>query len=459
MSCAEVTWETFTRLIAPIMSTDALSSKPTLIGRFMAVVHRYVEIPPVWFDAVLYGLSALFALVVALVSKIPLYRGWGELAIAPYAIAALLAIAIALRARTHDVKAWRVGLAILVIIGAVIVPLAVEVHLRFSVAPQSLHVQPEVVVIERAANFVANGHTPYQAHVVNGHLIGKAPGLPAYEAFFPYLPAMVLYGLPAATSLPRQLTDARIFFLLTTLVVVGLSLRFAPGSFNQRLRALQVAIAFPWAALAVSTGGDDIPIVALLLAAMVLAQRRRPGWSGLVFGLVCAMKFTAWPVALFALFAARDHTGKRRPLLMASGIAVIVLPLVAVSLMANAAAFGANVIEFPLGLSGVASPAGSALPGHLLVSAFPAIRKEFVALSVLVGVAVLVWYLIKRPPRDASDVCKVAGWSLVVAICLAPSTRIGYLIYPLNLFVWSWMLTPPNEEGALGPSGYASAEA
>jgi Glycosyltransferase family 87 len=451
--------ETFTRLTAPIMWTTALPSKPTLIGRLLAVIHRYVEIPPVWFDAVLYGLSSLFALVVALASKIPLYRGWGVFAIAPYAIAAMVGIGIARRARTHDVVRWRAGLAVLVIVGAVIVPLAVEVHWRFGVAPESLHVQPEVVVIERAASFVANGHTPYQAHVISGNLIGRAPGLPAYEAFFPYLPAMVLYGLPAATSLPHQLTDARLFFLLVTLVVVGLSLRFAPGTFNQKLRALQVATAFPWAALAVSTGGDDIPIVALLLAAMVLAQRRRPGWSGLAFGLVCAMKFTAWPVALLALFAARDTAGRRRPLRMALGIAVIVVPLVAVSLVANAAAFGANVLEFPLGLAGIASPAGSALPGHLIVSAFPALRKEFVALCVIIGLATLVWFLIKRPPRDASDACKVAGWSLVVAICLAPSTRIGYLIYPLNLFVWSWMLTTNAADEARGSVGYASAEA
>ena len=37
---------------------------------------------------------------------------------------------------------------------------------------------------------------------------------------------------------------------------------------------------------------------------MVLAQRRRPFASGIVFGIASAMKFTAWPLAALALFAA-----------------------------------------------------------------------------------------------------------------------------------------------------------
>ena len=42
--------------------------------------------------------------------------------------------------------------------------------------------------------------------------------------------------------------------------------------------------------------------------------------------------------------------------------------------------------------------------------------------------------------------CEVAGWALLIAILLAPATRIGYLIYPMNLFVWSWMLRPSPDE-------------
>ena len=445
------------------MSTPSLHTVRSPFESFFSKVRSILHVNENWFDAVLYALAALFALVVAFGSKIPLYREWGQITIAPYLVAALAAGLLAMLAQGRPLMRWRMLLAALVVIGAVIVPMACEVNWRFTITPQSLHVQPEVVVIERAANLVAHGHDPYQAHVVNGQLEGAAPGLPAYEAFFPYRPAMVVFGLPAATSLPHQFTDARIVFFLVALLVVLVALWKSPGSANRRLRTFQVALVLPWAALAIATGGDDLPIVALLLAGMIVAQRRRPGWSGIVFGVACAMKFTAWPVAALALFAARDQKAIRRPWRMSAGIAVIVVPLVLAALLINAQTFGANVIEFPLGLSGIASPAGSALPGHLLVTAFPAIRKEFVATCVVVGAASLLWYLWKRPPRDVREVCRVAGWSLVIAILLAPATRIGYLIYPLNLFVWSWMLTPPDDtatnDGLLSPNDYASAEA
>ena len=414
---------------------------PSLVTRFRVFTHRFVVLTPEWYDVVLYGLAAVFALGASLFSHIPLYRQWGDLALGPYVAAALVAVGLARRARTREVMKGRVILAALVVLGATVVPMVCEISWRFSVTPQSLHVQPEVVVIERAADALAHGHDPYQAQVVNGHLEGAAQGLPAYESFFPYLPAMTIFGLPSATKVPRVLSDARLYFFLATLVCLALALRYGPGAPERKLKVMQVAIALPWAALTIATGGDDIPIVALLLVAMVLAQRRRPGWSGLVFGLACAMKFTAWPVALLALFAARNKENERKPLVMLMAIGAVGVPLVMGALWWNVGTFIANVIEFPLGLAGIASPAGSGLPGHLFVTAFPALRKVFVVVSALAGVTVLVTYLRNRPPQDASAVCRVAGWSLTGAILLAPSTRIGYLIYPLNLFVWSWLLT------------------
>ena len=34
----------------------------------------------------------------------------------------------------------------------------------------------------------------------------------------------------------------------------------------------------------------------------------------------------------------------------------------------------------------------------------------------------------------------LTGWVMLIAILLAPATRVGYLLYPINLFVWAWML-------------------
>jgi len=423
-----------------------------MVGSWWRVVTRGRSCSPTAFDAVLFGLSALFAAVVTFGSKIPLYRQWGQLALLPYLVAAVAATVLALVARKRKVLGARIALSALVFLGAVVVPMAGEVAWRFEVSPQALHVQPEVTVVERAAVNLAHGTNPYRARMVHGVLHGQVQGLPPYEAFFPYLPAMTIFGLPAATSLPKEVTDARIYFVLATLLCVLASLLALGGEKERRLRAAQVAIVLPWAALAMATGGDDLPIVGLLLVAVVLAQKRRPGWAGIVLGIASAMKFTAWPLALLLLFAARDRRGRRAPLTMLAGTLVIAVPLVAIFTSWNPATFFSNVVAFPLGLSGVESPAGSALPGHLFVSHFPALHHLFTVVAVAAGAVGLSWYLWRRPPHDTAKVCQVAGTTLLVAILLAPATRIGYLLYPLNLFVWSWMLAPATQRAEAVPA-------
>lgn len=418
-----------------------------------------LSISPASLDVVLYALAALFSLGAAVRSSIPLYREWGQLAVGPYLFAAGLAALIAIRARRRRVIGLRTWLAALVVVGTVAVPLAFEITWRFDIAPQALHVQPEVVVVERAAVLIAHGHDPYQAVVINGHLYGRIARSPAYEAFFPYLPAMAIFGVPAALGVPRQFGDARLWFTLSTLLAVALALWWAPASSNRRLRAFQVAVVLPWATLTLATGGDDLPIVGLLIGAMVLAQRRRPGWAGIVLGVASAMKFTAWPLALLALFAAFDTGGRRRPLRMLTGMMAVVVPVALTGFIAGPHRFVANVVLFPLGLSGVASPAGSALPGHIIVSAVPSIHRIFPVVCAVIGIVALAIYLRRRPPVDAAEVCKVGGWVLLVAILLAPATRIGYLIYPLNFFVWSWMLTPPEKSEASVLADQAPSEA
>ena len=404
----------------------------------------------VQFDVALYAGAAFFALVASFRSSIPLYRQWGQIAVGPYLVAAALAGILAIRARRREVTRLRWWLACLVIVGSVMVPLSVEIAWRFSSSDASLHVQPEVVVVERAASDLVNGHDPYRALVVNGHLVGRVPGVPSYESFFPYLPAMAAFGLPSTLPIDPRATDARIAFLVVTLLAVALALRLAPSSSERRLRALQTAIVMPWAALTLATGGDDLPIIGLLMVSAVLAQRRRPGWAGIVLGVASAMKFTAWPLAGLALFAAIDAEGRRRPLRMLAGIIGAATPLTIWALVAGPRRFVANVVLFPLGLAGIESPAGSALPGHVLVTAVPSIHRAFPVFAAIVGAGILVAYLMKRPPRDAVAATRVAGWVMFIAILLAPATRVGYLMYPLNMVVWSWMLSKPDD-GLLKP--------
>lgn len=443
------------------MSTTTLVSSTTEVARAPWWARLRPHLSPAAFDVVLYGLSALFALVVAVGSSIPLYRQWGQIALGPYLIATGVAVLLAVRSRRRTVLRARTILVCVVVVGTAIIPMAFEIAWRFAVAPQALHVQPEVVVVEHAATEAVHGHDPYQAVVIDGQLHGRVVGEPAYEAFFPYLPAMTVFGLPAATSLNPRVTDARIYFVVFTLLCVALALLYAHARPDRRLRALQVAVALPWATLAMATGGDDLPIIGLLLVAMVLAQRRRPGWAGVVLGIASAMKFTAWPLAALALFAARDRSGRRVPGRMLVGIVLCALPLMVITLVADPRTFVANVIEFPLGLSGVDSPAGSALPGHILITAFPALHRIFPVVAAVVGAVVLARYLWRTPPTSSAKVCQVAGVVLLVAILLAPATRIGYLLYPLNFFVWSWMLTgesATSADAALDPSAHSEGD-
>ena len=110
----------------------------------------------------------------------------------------------------------------------------------------------------------------------------------------------------------------------------------------------------------------------------------------------------------------------------------------------------------------MASPAASALPGHMLVSAFPgdppALRGDRGGGG---RVRLLARHLWRRPPRDAAAVAALTGWVMLVAILLAPATRVGYLLYPINLFVWAWMFRArgPTIPGAPAGRGWTGSVA
>ena len=53
----------------------------------------------------------------------------------------------------------------------------------------------------------------------------------------------------------------------------------------------------------------------------------------------------------------------------------------------------------------------------------------------------LALYLYRRPPQTAAQVCNVGGVVMAVITLLAPATRIGYLLYPINFFVWGYLFS------------------
>ena len=416
-------------------------------------------------DALLYLGGGLFALVTIFTSSNVLYEVWGRMALLPYLFGALASAVLAWvvhRGRRHRAdrslsplarrRAWvaRIVVAACVFGGSLAVPLGFEILWRFDHAAGS-HLQPEVVTVEIGGQDLVHGRDPYLPVVRLHHAVRyHAPGQPDFAGFLPYLPVMALAGIPSEIWPNNGLSDARIFFCLTTLVVAAVALALCRAEARRKIRALQVLVILPLASLPLATGGDDIPVVAFLLLAMVLAQRRRPFASGIVFGIASAMKFTAWPLAALALFAAQDRRDKRRPLWMLAGMVLVVVPAIFPFVLRGPIALVDDVLLFPLGLSALPSTAASALPGHVLVAEFPSLSRVLPLSVGIVLSAVLARHLYRHTPRTSAEVCTIAGVVMAVLILLAPNPRVGYLLYPINFFVWSYLLSQP--ERALTPT-------
>ena len=348
------------------------------------------------------------------------------------------------RIRTRATTAARVVAFLIVLFGATVVPLSLEVAWR-SQGNAALHVQPEVVVVEQAGARAAGGDDPYRVIDRHGHVILHQRAEPTYELYYPYLPGMVIFGLSSDAKGVPQLTDARIQFLAFTTVVGLFALSRLRPRTDARFRALQVLTVLPTAALPLATGGDDMPVVAMMLTGLVALQRRRPVLAGLALGVASSFKFTAWPLVVLALFVVRDRDDRRAVGRYLLGVVSICVPVVLPFAIRNAPAFVDNVIRFPLGLAGVSSPAASALPGHILIALLPGAHRAYVIVVAVVGGAALVWYLRRRPPADTAQLAWLTGWVMTIAIVVAPATRVGYLLYPINLFVWAWMLRRSDE--------------
>ncbi len=389
-------------------------------------------------DAALYGASLLFSLVVAFTSTLALYREWGAMASLTYGTAMVLALCLRSRRSRlalHQLFRLRVGLASLVVMGALLVPLVMEVTWRTTTPNPYLHVQPEVTGIERAGKDVASAKDPY--HFVDGKSTRRVePSGNTFEKFFPYLPLMAVFGYASSTTAPGEVTDARVTFVLVTAVVTAAALGLAQMSRRRKLAIAQFLLVLPMGALPLVTGGDDLPVLALLLLGLVLVQRERDLPAGVVFGLAAALKFTAWPIAVLSVLFIAATRPKKSRLHMGLGFMGVLVPIVVPYAVMNGAAFIQNVVLFPLGLSGVESPAASPLLGHFIVTLLPGFHRAYVVLIALVGIAMFGRSLIKTPPRNGAQVALLAGWCAMFAVVVAPSTRVGYLIYPMNFFLW-----------------------
>ncbi|MGC4853632.1 glycosyltransferase 87 family protein [Micromonospora sp. DT4] len=398
-------------------------------------------------DLGLYSVSALFAAITASTSTLLPHRAWGAVAATGYLVATL-AVLVQLVVRRRNPRL--VGLpARWAVTGFAWVTTALLPVLWQSVERangRTDRAQEEVLVVEQAGIRLLDHGTPY----LGRDAIAALPPGEQLLGYTPYQPGMAMFGLPRAL-VDTWWTDARVWFAVGTALALALAvvtLRAAPatlGGDRRRedaalLRGVQAATVLPICALTLATGGDDLPVLALCLLALALAAAGRPGRAGLAVGLAGALKLFAWPIALVLIVWGLTRRAGARVAAGAIGLPVVAL---VPALLVDRDALTENVLRFPLGHGLVTSPAQSPFPGHLIATALPGGRLIAAALLVVAGAAIAV-RLARRPPGTAAASALICGYGLLAAIALMPSTRFGYLLYPLALLVWAPALHRPE---------------
>src|SRR5215472_15892859 len=247
--------------------------------------HSPAAMPRRWLAGV-FGVSAVFAALVAIFSSDSVHQLWGAMAACGYGLAVVAVYAW--KSRGADVA---LGLSF---VGGLLLPLS-------WMADHALE-QPEVAVVARSASSLVHHGTPYAAAATLAATTDP-------NAYNPYLPVMALFGLPRALFGGGILTDPRVWFGAVFVLVFWYALR--RGGSRDPVRWAVLVAACPVIAFELAVGGTDVPMVAFLCLGFAFLWQRRPVLAGLALGMAAAMKATAWPAVLvaIALLAVRD--GKR----------------------------------------------------------------------------------------------------------------------------------------------------
>ncbi|WP_298210999.1 glycosyltransferase 87 family protein [Ferrimicrobium sp.] len=396
------------------------------------------QLTPLEQDSLLYLASAIFAIGQLLISTHADYRQWAEIAVIPYAFVGLIALLLSRHRRARASRFTRRGLVVSLFLLCLVVPLSISIAQRINNVP-GIHAQDEVAVIERCGDRVVQNQNCYlnrPTTVGTGtqNLSKKTDA----DAFVPYLPGMIIFGVPNGLTIPKPLRDARVSLTLFTLVITTVALALSRLSADDRVRLFQFVIILPTGALPLVTGGDDLPIVALLLLALVLSYRRQPVLAGVASAVAAAIKLTAWPLAFALIFVQPPNNHRLVRFRYASALVAILVPTIAIASLIDPRAFFVNEILFPLGLTKIKSPAESPLIGQKLVGIFGSQLHAIVVLAlVLVGGELALLLYRRLHPRSPASMTAYVALVFFIAIMLAPATRFGYLLYPANMVVWA----------------------
>ena len=353
---------------------------------------------------------AVFAAVTC-VTGMPAQRVWAYWATGAY-IAGGLGLAFLPRAKSYWVSA--------VTVVALFAPL-----FQLAAAWQG---QNEIWLVQHAAERLVGPEPLYATD--DGSLADM-------NGYFPYLPAMALLGLPARLArgldLPQVLTDVRWTFAAVYLVLAWFTIQ---GLSGDRARGWLWFVASPVATLPLATGGDDLPVIGLLLVALGLSRRHRTVAAGVVAGLACAAKLTAWPLALALGVMTLVQRGRVKARWFGLASFAVTAAFVAPVLILEPRGLILHEFAFPGGMARARSPAASPFPGHVLADSLPA--GHWIALGLLAACAVgLLGWLAWRPPSDEAEVAWFSAAALTGAMLLLPASRAGYVVYPILLALYA----------------------
>jgi len=393
------------------------------------VVYRYAE------PILLVGLTIPSA---AIDWRIAQTWSWPAGLIAVWLAATALAVGVALfRGRLRPIGS---ALAIVSLYAVPVVGAIIRWH---TVPAPTALIGDGAYQTQLAGDFLLRGIDPYGADYAAAGL-GAAPwgetfASPALHHLVTW-PGQFLWPLPLQLATrPLGWWDERIFLLVAAGLTWWFLSRLFPGV-PGRLAATAFFL-IPGHSLVAVLGDNDLPMVALVLAALLAADRRRYLLMGLLLGLAVVTKqhaLLAVPlIATWAVVRGADF----RELIRAAALATIAgLATLAPFLLWNAGAFIRDTIVFVAGSGLDAYPInGFGLSAFLLSSgvihgardAFP-----FAAIEVVVGIAVwaIAWRWIRAKPQLADVLCFI-GFAMLGVLYVSRYFHDSHLLLGAELML------------------------